>query len=620
MAYVSRYQYRTPFVPVPVQKKTGLSIVLSGQQIAIKEAIRERFNHVFVIARAGSGKSTTLALSVEGLQNVVIITFGKENTKDLQEKGAPALTSHSLGLQAIRRAYSWYNQNCLNKNKTTLLSKKYLEEDEEYLASAIKQLVSLCKANLLGTFTKESDSGNWILQEGTLSDEELSNLTDRHDVDLNESADRVFKIVRMILVDSLNCYIIDYDDMIWWTVVKNLPVTRYNLLGVDEAQDINRAQQHLALMAIRGGGRLVVVGDPHQSMYSWRGALLESMDKFRELISSQNDGKEIEHLPLTKSRRCCKAAIRLAQKSVPDIEYMEDAPEGLIESITTQKMVEIVSAGDMILSRTRAPLIKQAYSFLREEKKTLILGTDIGSHLESFIKKFNAADVQSLRKKLDEYEEKQTERLSGNKSSIMQLSLLKDRCECVRILMHNCDKISEVITKVHRLFVDEDDKTQRAGAIILATVHKAKGLEAKNVFVIEPSKIPHPLAKRQHQIEEESHIAYVAVTRAKETIRFVGPIPSIFGDGFVAPVPEPEPVYNPPVVKVVKVKKEGKKEFEPEPEPFADESMLKQIHSMKLCSIAKEFIPNGSTVTISAVADAMTKISKHLRKCRECGK
>jgi len=210
-------------------------------------------------------------------------------------------------------------------------------------------------------------------------------------------------------------------------------------------------------------------------------------------------------------------------------------------------MVEIVSPGDMILSRTRAPLIKQAYSFLREEKKAVILGTDIGSHLESFIKKFNAADVQSLRKKLDEYEEKQTERLSGNKSSIMQLSLLKDRCECVRILMHNCDKISEVITKVHRLFVDEDDKTQRAGAIILATVHKAKGLEAKNVFVIEPSKIPHPLAKRQHQIEEESHIAYVAVTRAKETIRFVGPIPSIFGDGFVAPVPEPEPVYNPPV-------------------------------------------------------------------------
>jgi len=58
------------------------------------------------------------------------------------------------------------------------------------------------------------------------------------------------------------------------------------------------------------------------------------------------------------------------------------------------------------------------------------------------------------------------------------------------------------------------------GEIMLSTVHKAKGLEAPNVFILATERMPHP--KGGH---EENNICYVAITRAQENLFFVGPRP-----------------------------------------------------------------------------------------------
>jgi DNA helicase-2/ATP-dependent DNA helicase PcrA len=70
------------------------------------------------------------------------------------------------------------------------------------------------------------------------------------------------------------------------------------------------------------------------------------------------------------------------------------------------------------------------------------------------------------------------------------------------------------------LLTDQDnDKDKNENKVTLMTVHAAKGLEFKNVFVagVEEDLLPSSLAKDSpHAIEEERRLFYVAITRAEE--------------------------------------------------------------------------------------------------------
>ena len=56
---------------------------------------------------------------------------------------------------------------------------------------------------------------------------------------------------------------------------------------------------------------------------------------------------------------------------------------------------------------------------------------------------------------------------------------------------------------------------------MLTTVHKAKGLEADNVYILEPSLLPSKFAVKEWEIKAEQHLVYVAYTRAKKTLNFI---------------------------------------------------------------------------------------------------
>jgi superfamily I DNA/RNA helicase len=70
-------------------------------------------------------------------------------------------------------------------------------------------------------------------------------------------------------------------------------------------------------------------------------------------------------------------------------------------------------------------------------------------------------------------------------------------------------------------FFDEDVN----GCVTLSTVHKAKGLEAENVFILDVSKMPHPMAKTESQKIQELNLKYVALTRSKSYLGFVAAKP-----------------------------------------------------------------------------------------------
>ena len=89
---------------------------------------------------------------------------------------------------------------------------------------------------------------------------------------------------------------------------------RYDLVVVDEYQDTDPAQERL-LQAIAGDGRdLVVVGDPDQSIYGFRGADVRGITQFAERFRTA-DGSAAQIRSLRVSRRC-PAEVLVASRRV----------------------------------------------------------------------------------------------------------------------------------------------------------------------------------------------------------------------------------------------------------------------------------------------------------------
>jgi len=147
---------------------------------------------------------------------------------------------------------------------------------------------------------------------------------------------------------------------------------RFDYILVDEFQDTNRTQYILMKMLTGDSGRITVVGDDDQSIYSWRGADIGN------ILSFERDFKNVRTFRLQRNYRSTKTIIEAANSVVANnrkrmgkklwtenesgepIKILEcgsdrDEAEAVVRSIEREMAAHNLSPGDfVILYRTNS--------------------------------------------------------------------------------------------------------------------------------------------------------------------------------------------------------------------------------------------------------------------------
>lgn len=506
------------------------------QQASFIEALLTTSNHIALVARAGTGKTSTILMAVQAyakefpFEEILVCAFNKaiadEVSEKLQKLGfgkwtktddgrsiAPKVTAstlHSMGMGLVRFAFGSKDRpvEVNDKKVRDLVDASNLEICARYGAQVIA-LVRYAKQAGVGFFP-DLPIGDVMVWHHLADHFDVNGLDDTSEADLVvEAAQTIYRL-------SLNkTDVIDFDDMILFPLIKNLRVKfTKDLIFLDEAQDLSRARQALARKFLNPqSGRMIIVGDDRQAIYGFTGADAAALDNLTDSLGAVR-------MPLSITWRCPKKVVALAQKIVRDIEAAPSAQEG--EVLKLEKMPGDLAVGDAILCRNTAPLISEAYRLIRSGKAAKVEGRQIGEGIKALAGRWKVKTIEALMNRLEDYEAREVQKAlaKGNEQKVEEV---RDRVAtlaeiCKACLEANKHMVADVLSFIDSLFADGADN-----AIILATYHRSKGREWDRVFLLEHDRrCPSRAAKQPWQKAQEANLAYVAFTRAKRTLAFVG--------------------------------------------------------------------------------------------------
>lgn len=489
----------------PSQKVASIcdsAVSWSDEQNAIFQWFASGSGNLVVQARAGTGKTTTIKQAFSHAPEagrLLYAVFNKKNQIEAQEKISDARvevkTLHSLGYSFIKRVW------------TDVKPEDNVEYDRiEHVSPGLPEEITTQVIKLVG-FCKNCFCGVPSLDE-------VLDLADARDISAPDELEATFPVAKLsqIAIDVLRCTLekdgrgrISFNDMVWLPVAAGWVKPTFELVVVDEAQDMNMPQLMMAERSCKSGGRICIVGDDRQAIYGFRGAASDGMHLMKMRLSAPTLG-------LTTTYRCPKAVVALANTIVPDYTAADAAPEGEIVETTVNAAVATLVPGDAVLSRLNAPLMGICLGLLRKGTPARVEGRDIGQQLVGMVRKLRAKSVPDFLRKLELWGEKQIRRAqaAGGKHVESKVELAKDQVATLTAISEGCTNVSQVETRITEIF--QDSAGNRNAAVVCSSVHKAKGLEWNKVCILDAT------FKNKDGASEESNIFYVAVTRAKKIL------------------------------------------------------------------------------------------------------
>lgn len=256
-----------------------------------KVAASHMHGPLLVLAGAGSGKTRVVAYRIANLiangvqpSQILAVTFTNKAAHEMQERvhallentffdqGSTICTFHSLGARILRESihHLGYLHNFII----------YDEEDSNKLLRGVLQTLSVQKEMDFKSFRNAISHAKNELESASF---DLAGYPHSFQAAFPE----VYKLYQARLKEA---NALDFDDLLFLTVqlFQTFPEVlasyqkRWPYLLIDEYQDTNHSQYLMARMIVGANRNIFVVGDPDQSIYSWRGANIQNILNFEK--------------------------------------------------------------------------------------------------------------------------------------------------------------------------------------------------------------------------------------------------------------------------------------------------------------------------------------------------
>jgi DNA helicase-2/ATP-dependent DNA helicase PcrA len=289
--------------------------ILATLNPAQREAVEAIKGPVLILAGPGSGKTRVITHRVAYLvklcgvspHNIMAVTFTNKAAREMKERLEQLLgqvlealtlgTFHAICARILRREGKAIGLESsfviYDEDDQLRLMKQVLEElnldTKQYVPQALRSTISAAKSRLISP----EDYAQWVNSY------------------FEEIVHRVYQRYQQLLSQG---QAVDFDDLLMKTVqlfhdhphILTRYQSRYVHILVDEFQDTNIAQYELTKQLAGKYRNLCVVGDPDQSIYSWRFADL------RNILSFENDYPEAKVVFLEQNYRSTKTILEVA--------------------------------------------------------------------------------------------------------------------------------------------------------------------------------------------------------------------------------------------------------------------------------------------------------------------
>lgn len=462
------------------------------EQTAILSAGATDSGHIMIRALAGTGKTATLEMlaGVVPKKPLLYLVFNKRNADEAKKRMATTTavkTFNGLGHSI------WGGQ--VNKR---------LGVESGKVGDILREIINASPRSeqsvLWSIYSLVVDGVNRAKAVGYIPEGKFPNanhLCSRQDFCRaleEEPDDLTLAIIDEVLFRSIQqSYAgkIDFNDQVYMTALfaSQAMYPRFPTILVDEYQDLNPVNHVIIARLLKGGGRLIGVGDPNQNIYGFRGAKAGGMNQAIRDYDMRVFG-------LTLSFRCPSEIVRGVHWHVP--EFRASAEGGSITHASSWALEQFPEDAT-ILCRNNAPLFSLALRLLAYGRSVSVSGSDIGPRLIKTMRKLGPDDTPT-REVLELISVWLADKLDR------QSTTAQDMADCMRVFARFGSSLGTAIAYAEHLFA-------ATGNLRLMTGHKAKGLEWPEVFFLDQH-----LCK---PTEQDNNLKYVMATRSSANLTYI---------------------------------------------------------------------------------------------------
>ena len=291
---------------------------------AQKEAVRATEGYVRVVAGAGSGKTRVLTYRLVYLvtalgilpENILSVTFTNKAAGEMRRRIRDLLGENSA---ALVNTFHGFCVTILREDIHRLCyPARFLildTEDQKALLREIYEEMGLTSrdfsyAEILHEISARKSSGEYV---GQVTEPEFAGA-----VPSKDPADRISAIFANYLAKQRKLYALDFDDLIHFVLylfhtvpdVLSKWQDRIQYLQVDEFQDVSSRDYELARLLSGKYGNLFVVGDPDQTIYTWRGANIDYINGFDKAFP------DVRTILLDRNYRSCPSILSVSNSLI----------------------------------------------------------------------------------------------------------------------------------------------------------------------------------------------------------------------------------------------------------------------------------------------------------------